>query len=222
MLFVSDERTSFTIVNGKSDVFDLKEYGLTISFKCDSLPPNINKCKFSITAHLTTDICLPASSFLVSGIYHIATMPFIGNFNRPVEISMEHCANDFNNLCFVIARDYGERRFEYLEGGTFKIDAKTGRSIGKICVNSFCFLSQAKRLFQISRWFTGWSHVFGEFTGQGSTSNEQEMERTIGYCGRLYYDDTASHRKVQFVITKDLALAEYVSFLIFILQSHIF
>ena len=186
---------------------------MTISFKCDSLPPNINECKLSITAHLTTDIPLPTGSLLVSGIYHIATMPFIDNFNQPVEISMEHCAIDFNNLCFVIAKDYGERKFEYLEGGTFTID---GRSIGKICVNSFCSLGLAKKLLtqwrQISRWFTDWSQVFGGFTGEGNTSNEQTIERTITYCGRLYYDDTESHRKVKFVITKDLALAEYVSF----------
>ena len=200
MFFVPDQCRSFTIINGKADVFDLEEYGLTISFKSDCLPPNLKKCTLLISADLTTDIPLPSRSLLASGVYHITTIPPADQFNQPVEISMEHCANDFSHICFMVAKECGEQKFEYMEGGTFEIDAKTGRKIGRICVNSFSF-------FTVVNQFWGW------LTGQDNSSNEMKVENCIAYCGRIYYEDIIKpsyQRKVHFVITKDLSVAKEV------------
>ena len=166
MLFVLDHCRSFTIINGKAHVFDLDEYGLTISFKIDCLPPNLKKCEIFISADLTTDIPLPSRSLLVSGVYHITTIPFIDQLNQPIELSMEHCANDLNNLCFVVAKDQNQQKFEYMEGGTFEIEATTGRRIGRICVSSFSIWTTVKR-------------VWGWLTGQDNTSNEPEVNASI-------------------------------------------
>ena len=112
---------------------------MTISFQSDCLPPNIKECVISISADMTTDIPLPSGSLLTSGVYNITTMPHIDQLNQPVEICMEHCANDIEHLRFVVAKDNGQQKFEYMEGGTFEIDAKTGRKIGRICVSNFSF-----------------------------------------------------------------------------------
>ena len=111
MLFVPDQCRSFTIINGKADVCHLEKYGLTISFKSDCLSPNLKRCEVFISADLTTDIPLPSHSLLVS-VYHITTTPFINQLNQPIEISMEHCANDLNNLCFMVAKDQYQQKFE--------------------------------------------------------------------------------------------------------------
>ena len=207
MFFVPDR---FTIINGKADVFDLEEYGLTISFKNDCLPPNLKKCKVFISADLTTDITLPSHSLLVSGVYHITTIPFIEQLNQPIEISMEHCANDLNNLCFVVAKDQNQHKFEYMEGGTFEIEATTGRRIGRISVSSFSIWTTVMRWPQ---------QVWGWLTRQDNTSDEPEVKASISYCGRVYYDDTFSYRKIHFVITKDLPFAKHVRTYIYIVQS---
>ena len=208
MLFVPDQCRSFTIINGKADVYDLEEYGLTISFKSDCLPPNLKKCEVFISADLTTDIPLPSGSLLVSAVYHITTIPFINQLNQPIEISMEHCANDLNNLCFVVAKDQNKQKFEYMEGGTF--EATTGRRIGRICVSSFSIWTAVKRLPQ---------QVWGWFTRLFNTSDEPEVKASISYCGRVYYDDTLSYRKIHFVITKDLPFAKHVRAHIYLVQS---
>ena len=182
MLFVSDKCKRFTIINGQAGVFDLEEYGMTISFQSDSLPPKMKECEFRITADLTTDIPLPSGSLLASGVYRIKTKPFIDQLNQPVEISMEHCANDISNLHFVVAKDNSQQKFEYMEGGRFEIDAKTGRMVGKISVSSF------------STWATVW----------------EWFTKPVAYCGRVFYDDSESKRTFHFVITKDLQLAKNV------------
>lgn len=162
---------------------------MTISFKSDCLPPSIKECQLLITADLATDIPLPSGSVLTSGIYHFTTMPFIDQLNKPVEISMEHCAKNIGNLHFVVAKENGKQKFEYIEGGTFEIDG-TGRKIGRICVSSF------------SHWAIAWvSQLLGWFKGPGS----------VAYCGRVYYDDSQLNRTVHFVITKNLQLAKEVS-----------
>ena len=148
------------------------------------MPPTIKECKFQISVDLTT-VPLPPGSLLVSGVYHIETVPFIDQFNQPVEISMEHCANDIDNLRFVVAKDNSRRKFEYMEGGRFEIDSKTGRKIGRICVSSFSTLDI---VWEWITWFAG----------------------CIAYCGRVYYDDSQSKRTVHFVITKNLQLAKHV------------
>ena len=180
MLFVSDKCKSFTVINGQAGVFDLEEYGMTISFQSDSLPPTMKECEIRISADLTTDIPLPSGSLLASGVYRIKTKPFIDQLNQPVEISMEHCAIDTENLRFVVAKCNGQRQFEYMEGGTFEIDATTGRKIGRIRVSSF------------SIWATA------------------TLTQSIAYCGILYYEDSELKRTVHFVITKDLLLANKV------------
>ena len=209
MLFVPDQCRSFTIINGMADVFDLEEYGLTISFQSDCLPPNVKKCKLLISADLTTNISLPSHSLLVSGVYHITTIPFIDQLNQPIEISMKHCANDLNNLCFMVAKDQNQQKFEYMEGGTFEIEATTGRRIGRICVSSFSIWTTVKRFPQ---------YIWEWLTRQDSTSNEPEVKTSISYCGKLYYDDTI-YRNIHFVITKDLPLAENVRAHIYISQT---
>ena len=216
LLCVPDECIYFTIINGTAGVFDLEEYGLTISYKSDCLPSSINECKLSISANLTTDIPLPSGSVLVSGVYHITTMPFIDQLNQPVEICMEHCANDFNQLCFVVAKDQNQQNFEYMEGGRFEIDAKTGRRIGRICVSSFSGWAQV-----LCGWFTGQddsnepnnSNEPNEAeTANKPITNEPKVENHLAYCGRLYYQNTELHqRKIWFVITKNLSFAAHVS-----------
>lgn len=161
---------------------------MTISFTSDCLPPSIKECQLLISADLATDIPLPSGSVLASGVYHITTIPFIDRFNKPVKISMEHCAKSIGNLHFVVAKENDKQKFEYIEGGTFEIDA-TGRKIGRICVSSF------------SNWAIVWvSQLWGWFTGADS----------VVYCGRVYYDDSGLSRTVHFVITKNLLLAKVV------------
>ena len=188
MSFVSEKCKHFTLINGKADVLDLEEHGITISFQSDCLPPTMKKCKFSISAEMTTDIPLPFGSLLTSGVYHIATMPHIDQFNQPVEICMEHCANHISNLCFVVAKDNYQQKFEYRKGGTFEIDAKTGRKVGRIRVSTFSTWAIVLEWIPIWSWFT----------------------RPIAYCGRVYYEDFELNRTVHFVITKDLQLAKDV------------
>ena len=188
MSFVSDKCKHFTLINGKASVFDLEEYGMTISFQSDCLPPNIKECEISISGDLTTDIPLPSGSLLVSGVYHITTMPHIDQLNQPVEISMEHCADDIEHLHFVVAKDNGQRKFEFIEGGTFETDSRTGRKIGRIRVSSFSSWATVLEWITVWRWFT----------------------RPIEYCGRVYYEDSELNRTVHFVITKDLQLAKTV------------
>ena len=232
MLFDPDQCRSFTIINGKADVFHLEEYGLTISFKSDCLPPNLEKCEVFISADLTTDIPLPSRSLLVSGVYHITTIPFIDQLNQPIEISMEHCANDLNNLCFVVAKDQNQQNFEYMEGGKFEIEATTGRRIGRICVSSFSIWTTVKRLpQQVWGWLTGQDNTSNEPEVKASitsnepevkasiASNEPEVKDSISYCGRVYYDDNFHHRKINFVITKDLPFAKHVRAQIYLVQS---
>ena len=185
MLFVSDKCKHFTIINGTAGVLDLEEYGMTVSIQSDCLPPTMEGCELIISADMSTDIPLPFGSLLTSGIYHITTIPFIDQLNQPVEISMEHCANDIANLCFVVAKDNDQQKFEYMEGGTFEIDAKTGRKIGRIRVSSFSIWAIVYTAWE---WFT----------------------TPVAYCGRVYYDDSKSDRTVHFVITKDLQLAKTV------------
>ena len=209
LLLVSEKCRCLTIINGKAGVFELEEFGLTISFKRDSLPSSIKECKLLISADLTTDIPLPSGSLLVSGVYHITTIPFIDQLNQPVELSMVHCANDFNNLCFVVAKECHEQTFKYLEGGRFEIDAKTGRKIGRISVSSFSIWTTVKQLPQT---FWGWTHQAWEWLKkQDNISNEPEVKNCMSYCGRVYYDDTtSSYRNIHFVITKNLPLAKDV------------
>ncbi|KAL5469233.1 hypothetical protein EMCRGX_G030458 [Ephydatia muelleri] len=183
---IDDKCKRFTIINGNAGIFDLEEYGMTISFQGDCLPPSMKECELQISADLTTDITLPSGSLLVSGVYHITTMPFIDQLNQPVEISMEHCATDTENLRFVVAKFKGQRQFECMEGGTFEIDATTGRKIGRIRVSSFSTWATAAWEWFKDKWFT----------------------RSIAYCGIVYYEDSESKRKVHFVITKDLQLAK--------------
>ena len=183
MLFVSDKCKSFTVINGQAGLFDLEEYGMTIAFQSDSLPPTMKECELRISADLTTDIALPSGSQLVSGVYHIKTKPFIEQLNQPVEISMEHCATDTKNLRFVVAKCNGQRQFECMKGGTFEIDATTGRKFGRIRVSSF------------SIW---------------ATAALEWLKRSIAYCGILYYEDSGLKRTVHFIITKNLRLANKV------------
>ena len=162
---------------------------MTLSVRSDCLPPDIKECELSVSAYLTTDIPLPSESLLISGVYHITTMPFIDRLNQPIEISMDHCANDISHLSFVAAKEYGQQKFVYMEGGTFEIDTKTGRTIGRMCVSSFSFWAIVC-VRQIWEWLT-----------------------SVGYYGGVYYDDTcttSSHRNISFVITKDLPLAKSV------------
>ena len=200
VVFVTlDKCRCFTIVNGKAGVFDMEECGLTISYKEDCLPSSIKKCKILISADLTTDIPLPSGSLLVSGVYNITMIPFIHQLNQPVELSMEHCAFDFNQLCFIEAKDQNQHEFKYIEGGRFEIDAKTGRRIGRICVSSFSFKAISTQDGEL-------------LTGQENTPNEPEVKNCISYFGTIYYDDTTfSYRNIHFVITKDLLLAKDVS-----------
>ena len=86
---------------------------MTISVKSDSLPPSIKECKVFILAHLTTDIPLPPGSLLTIGVFQITTIPFIDQLNQPIEMTMEHCSNDFSHLCFVVAKDCGQQTFKY-------------------------------------------------------------------------------------------------------------
>ena len=110
-------------------------YGLTISVSKNCLPPDVKECNIVVTADLTTDIALPFGTSLVSGVYHIKTMPFIDAFIQPVVLSMVHYANDSSGLSFVVAREKAPSKFEYLEGGTFEVDAKTGKKVGRIHVS---------------------------------------------------------------------------------------
>ena len=186
MSFVSEKRKCIPIFNGNANVFNLDDYGLSISVGKDCLPPNVKECSLFVTADLTTDIPLPSGSFLVSAVYHITTTPFIERFNQPVEVSMIHCAKDSSQLCFMVAKDQAQSRFEYMNGGTFEVDARTGMKIGRIHISSFSFLT------------TVWNWV------TGSVPN-------VSYSGLLYYDDSQSQcRKVHFVITKNLPLANEV------------
>ena len=173
----------YTIVNGRAGVFELKEYGLSISYGKECLPPSIPECTLSVTATLTTNIAMPSGSSLVSGVYHIKTAPFIEKFNEPVEISMVHCAIVFDQLCFIVASDQTPSTFDYMKGGRFETDAKNGYNIGKIRVGSFsdyCII-------------------------------DSKSSGCLTYCARVYYDDSEHKcRKVHFVITKNLPLAELV------------
>ena len=168
----------------------MEEHGLSIFVSNNCLPPSIKECSLSITADLTTNIALPYGSVLVSAVYHIRTTPFIERFNQPVGISMVHCANDFSQLSFVFAKEQAESKFEYSEGGTFEIDAKTGMKIGKIDVS--CFSKWA-----IVTYIKDW--LFG-------------VVPSIAYCGSVYYNDSGypHNRIISFVITKNLPLAEKV------------
>ena len=188
----------------------MEEYGLKISYKEDCLPSSIKECKLLTSADLTTDIPLPSGSLLVSGVYHITTIPFIDQLNQPIEMSMENCANDLNNLCFVIAKECTEQKFEYVEGGRFEIDAKTRRKIGRISVSSFSIWTTVKHLPQN---VSGLMHQAWEWLKRrDNTSNELEFKNCMSYCGRVYYDDTKIfYRIIHFVITKDLQLAKDVS-----------
>ena len=210
-LLVSEKCRYFTIINGKAGVFDLEEYGLTISYKSDCLPSSIKECKLLISADLTTDIPLPSSSSLVSAVYHITTIPFIDQLNQLIEISMEHCANSFNDLCFVVAKECHQQTFEFMEGGIFELEATTGRWIGSICVSSFSIWAIVMRLPQ---------QVQELLIRQDKTSNDHKITTTISYCGRVYYDDkTNSHRIIHFIITKDLSFARNVRTHIYLAHS---
>ena len=134
-IFVSGEQKCITITSGKTSMFDLEDYGLSIKAGKDCLPPNVKECRIIVTADLTTNNCLPSGAFLVSAVYQITTTPIIERFNDPVQISMVHCANDLNQLCFVAAKEQASSEFEYVKGGTFEIDPKTGMKVGKINVN---------------------------------------------------------------------------------------
>ena len=214
LLFASEKCRCFTIINGTAGVFDLEEYGLTISYKSDCLPSSIKISKLLISADLISDIPLPSSSSLVSAVYHITTIPFIDQLNQPIEISMEHCANSFNNLCFVVAKECCQQTFEFMEGGIFELEATTGRRIGSICVSSFSIWATVMRLpQQVWEWLA---------RREDNTSNEHEVTTTISYCGRVYYDDLKnSYRNIHFVITKDLPLAKNVRTHIYLAHSMI-
>lgn len=131
------DKCKLTIINGKADVFKLETYGLSIYVSEDCLPPDLKECNLFVKANLTTNVALPSGSILASAVYHITTVPAIERFNQHVEISMVHCANDFSQLNFVIAKEQVPYKFEYLEGGMFEVDAKTGMKVGRIHVSSF-------------------------------------------------------------------------------------
>ena len=182
---------SFTIINGKSDVFEMDKFGLTISVSKNCVPPDVKECNIVVTADLTTNIALPFGTSLVSGVYRIKTIPFIDEFIQPVQLSMVHCANDSSGLSFVVAREQAPSKFEYMEGGTFEVDAKTGMKVGRIHVRGFSFFSTVWR---------AWNWIVGN-----------DLESNIEYCGRVYYDDSRpQYRSVHFVITKNLPLANEV------------
>ena len=189
-LFVSEICKHYTIINGQACIFHAKEYGLTISFKRDCLPPSIKECQLIISADLYTDIPLPHGSLLTSGVYHITTMPVINQLNQAVEICMEHCAKDIKNLYFVVAKEDGEQQFEHVEGGTFEIDA-SGRKIGRIYVSNFSSWAIVTYVTKVLGWF--------------------KKQDIVTYCGRVYYDDRGLNRIVHFVITRNLLLAREVS-----------
>ena len=119
-----------------------------------------------------------------------------------------------------------------MEGGTFEIEATTGRKIGRICVSSFSVWTTVKRLPQhVWGWLTRQDNTSNEPEVKASitssetevkasiTSNEPEVKASISYCGRVYYYDTFPHRKINFVITKDLRFVKHVRAQIYLVQS---
>ena len=111
-------------------------------------------------------------------VYNITLTPHILKLNQPVEVIIEHCVNlepGQEN-----AKGKAPTDFEYLKGGTFFVDLKTGRKTGRILVSSFSWLAIV------------WEYVSGLFTGPE-------------YLLRVLYDDSETMcRKVQFILTKNL------------------
>ena len=173
----------FAITNGKADIFS--ECGLTISVPSDCLPNTIQECRVKITAELNTTITLPANSLLVSGVYNITLHPHIEKMIKPVEVQMEHCVDvkpgQESQLSFVVARGKASK-FEYLDGGTFSADPKTGVNYGRIHISSFSTLAI-----------------------------ESKESQNITYAGRLYYTDKEhTCRKVEFIVTKNFQFFDQV------------
>ena len=163
----------FTITNGTSDIFILKQGGLTIYVPSDCLPPSMKNCNVEVTANLNTNMKLPSNSLLVSSVYNITLIPHIQKMNQPVQIVIDHCValkpGQEDRLSFMIARGEAPTEFEYLEGGAFYVDPNTDRKTGRIHVSSFSW-------FAIS-WI--WEAVSGLFAGPGPE-----------YRLRVYYDDS--------------------------------
>ena len=118
-------------------MFKLETYGLSIYVSEDCLPPDLKECNLFVKANLATNVAMPSGSILASAVYHITTVPAIERFNQHVEISMVHCANDFSQLKFVIAKEQVPYKFEYMDGGKFEVDAKTGTKFGRMHISSF-------------------------------------------------------------------------------------
>ena len=183
--FFKSLHNSFTIINGRADIFRWRECGLTVSVPTDCLPKTVKECSVKVTAHLNTSITLPVKSLLVSGVYNITLLPCIEEMIQPVEVQMEHCVDlkpgQESQLSFVVARGKAAK-FEYLDGGTFFADPETGINYGRIHLNHFSTLAI-----------------------------ESEEPQNIRYAGRLYYTDKEyACRTVEFIVTKDIKLFDQV------------
>ena len=193
----------FIITNGIEKEFRWEEAGFTIFVPSDSLPSNFKECSVEVTAYLNTNITLPPSSLLVSGVYEVILTPHIEKPNKPFDFGIRHCVNlkpnEEQQLSFVIARGEEPTQFEYLEGGTFYVDPNTGAKTGRIDVTSFCYFAIVYRCFTgIVNWI--YRSIWALFTGS-------QDKPDIEYCGSLYYTDPEPKcRKVDIVFTKNLPL----------------
>ena len=79
-------------VTNESQVFELREYGLTVSIPDCSLPPHIKSCILTIGVSVSGEFVFPDKHNVISAIYCFQTIKGL-KFVKPIQITMEHCAN---------------------------------------------------------------------------------------------------------------------------------
>ena len=195
------DHTSFTYT-GRAQSFEWANRGFKLHIPENALPPEVDECRFHITASLSGQFQFPEDSELVSGIYWIATPH---KFAKPATVEIQHCSLKTEHpasLTYVVAKCTQEDlpyHFKIVHGGVFVPSSQYG-SINLTHFSGVGIASQSPRRPSLI------PRPAHRYQAESKLFNEKR------YFARLYYRSNGIHSwEIYFTIMWNLDLHIRVS-----------
>jgi len=173
-----------------------------------SLPEGLDQCDVKVKVSLSGQFDLPENSELVSAVYWVYS-PHL--FLEPLTVEIQHCTaittpTQCAQLTFIRTKCTQKElpySFKELDSGSFKPNTP----YGSISITHFSGIGVAKKSIKASSSRKRVVQAGQETRSQSSsrgTSQEDDVDIQVQYCGQLYIFKRVNDWRVHFVVTKDL------------------
>ena len=81
------------VLTNSAQLFEWKEFGLTLSILEGTLPEGVNHCIVSIKASIAGEYQFPPDFHLASAVFWLYCQP-VSKFMKPIKLEMDHCAKN--------------------------------------------------------------------------------------------------------------------------------